>query len=444
MATTLIKNATLINEEQTLRGASVLIEGENIAAIFTASEVLPSADHVVDAAGALLLPGVIDEHVHFREPGVTHKATIATESSAAAAGGVTSYFDMPNTLPTTTSIEAWEEKLQLMAEHSRVNYSCFFGATNDNAALLPLLDKQRVCGVKLFMGSSTGNMLVDQETSLQQVFEKSPIPIMAHCEDTPLIQANAEKYKAEYGEDPDISYHPYIRSEEACYRSSALGVKMARATGATFHIAHISTARELEFFSAENQQIIGEACLPHLLFDESDYDVLGGKIKCNPAIKTRKDRDELRCALNDGRIRTIGTDHAPHLPEEKVGGALKATSGFPMVQFSLPLMLGLTREGVLSTERLVRLMCHNPALVYDIEQRGFIREGYKADLVLVREEDWQVTKDLIESKCKWSPIEGRTLHYRVWQTYCNGQLVYDVTQGIQHNVRGQALRFARS
>lgn len=443
MVATLIKNATLINEESTSQGVAVLIEDEYIVQVFSAGERLPEADIVIDAAGALLLPGVIDEHVHFREPGVTHKATIATESSAAAAGGVTSYFDMPNTLPTTTTVEAWEEKQRLMALHSRVNYSCFFGATNDNAAILPTLDKQRICGVKLFMGSSTGNMLVDQEDALRSVFEQSPIPIMAHCEDTPTINANAQAHKAQYGEDPDIKYHPIIRSAEACYLSSTLGVNLAREAGATFHIAHISTARELELFSPHDEHIIGEACLPHLIFDEDDYNTLGAKIKCNPAIKTRQDRDELRRALSDGRIRTVGTDHAPHLPEEKVGGALKATSGFPMVQFSLPLMLDLAREGVLTRERVVRLMCHNPALVYAIDKRGFIRPGYKADCVLVREEDWTVSTSIIESQCKWSPIEGRTLHHKVWKTFCNGQLVYDVEGGVRHEVRGQSLRFNR-
>lgn len=443
MATTLITNATLINEEQTLRHASLLIDGEYIAQIFASDECLPTADNVIDANGALLLPGVIDEHVHFREPGVTHKATIASESSAAAAGGVTSYFDMPNTQPTTTTIAAWEEKQRLMAESSRVNYSCFFGATNDNTHLLSQLDKQRVCGIKLFMGSSTGNMLVDQEAALREVFKQATIPIMAHCEDTPLINANTQAYKQKYGEDPDIKYHPQIRSEEACYRSSLLGIILAREAGATFHIAHLSTARELAFFSAEDQQIIGEACLPHLLFDTSDYITLGAKIKCNPAIKTRHDRDALRRALNDGRIRTIGTDHAPHLPKEKLGGALKATSGFPMVQFSLPLMLDLVSDGVLTHERLVRLMCHNPALVYNIKGRGFIRIGYKADLVLVRKEQWTVSKEVIESKCQWSPIEGHTLGHRVWKTFCNGELVFDLEEGVRHRVRGQSIRFDR-
>ncbi len=442
MADLLIKNATIVNEESTFTG-HVLISGDTIAQVLHSDDACPPCSQTIDAQGAWLLPGVIDEHVHFREPGLTQKADISTESSAAAAGGVTSYFDMPNTSPTTTSVEAWEQKMQLMAEHSHVNYNAFFGATNNNAHLLPHLDKRRVCGVKLFMGASTGNMLVDRANALRDVFASSPLPIMAHCEDSPLISATAAEIKAQHGDDPDMRFHPIIRSEEACVRSSACAVQMAQEAGATLHIAHISTARELDFLSPDNPNIIGEACLPHLLFDDNDYARLGSRIKCNPSIKQRSDRDALRRALNDGRIRTIGTDHAPHLLKDKEGHALKATSGFPMIQFSLIAMLDLAAQGVLTRERVVRLMCHNPAEVYNISRRGYIREGYAADVVLVREEAWTLKPEHIKSKCGWSPLEGHTFGHRIWKTFCNGTEVYDAEKGTNAACRGRALTFDR-
>ena len=422
---TLIKNATLVNEgkQQT---ASLVIENEIIAEILSGDMTASPCEQTIDAQGMFLLPGVIDDHVHFRQPGLTHKATILTESRAAAAGGVTSYFDMPNTVPQTTTLEALENKMEEAAKSSLVNYSFFFGATNDNSHLLPLLDRKRVCGVKLFMGSSTGNMLVDREESLRKVFSTSPLLIMAHCEDTYIINENTLRIKALYGDDPAIEHHPEIRTAEACYASSSLAVKLAQETGARLHIAHLTTAEELSLFYPYDKKITAEACIAHLYFTDKDYAMLGTKIKCNPAIKYTADRDALRLALNDGRITTIGTDHAPHLIEEKQGGCLKAASGMPMIQFSLVTMLEMVDQGVLSMERMVELMCHNPAQLFHIEKRGFLRKGFKADMVLVkRGEGETVTKEKIESKCQWSPLEGHLFRWQVVTTFCNGKIVYD-------------------
>lgn len=451
----LIKNATIVNEGKKFQG-SVLILDEEIAGVYTAEEELPAAadiDQIIDASGMYLLPGVIDDHVHFREPGLTHKADIESESRAAAAGGVTSYMDMPNVKPLTTNLENLEEKFRLAAEKSKVNYSFFFGATNNNADLLPQLDKQKVCGVKLFMGSSTGNMLVDQKNALYEVFRKSPVLIMTHCEDSAVINENISRCKALYGDDPSVEHHPEIRNAEACYRSSSLAVSLARETGARLHIAHISTAKELELFSDEplltasyertGKQITAEACVAHLIYSDEDYRTLGTRIKCNPAIKSRSDRDALRRALCDGRIDVVGTDHAPHLLSEKNGGCLKAVSGMPMIQFSLNAMLELSDEGVLPVERVVELMAHAPASLFDIQRRGFIRKGYYADLVLVQPScDWTVSTDNILSKCGWSPLEGHTFHWKVKYTFCNGHLLYN-NGTIDEQYRGKALTFER-
>ena len=421
---TLIKNATLVNEGKKQK-ASIVIENDIIAEILSGDMPQAPCEETIDAQGMFLLPGIIDDHVHFRQPGLTHKATIQTESRAAAAGGVTSYFDMPNTVPQTTTLEALESKMEEAAKSSLVNYSFFFGATNENSDLLPLLDRKKVCGVKLFMGSSTGNMLVDREESLRKIFSTSPLPIMAHCEDTSIINENTLRLKALYGDDPNVEHHPEIRTAEACYASSALAVKLAKETGARLHIAHLTTAEELKLFSPYDKKITAEACIAHLYFTNQDYALLGTKIKCNPAIKTAADRSALRLALNDGRITTIGTDHAPHLIEEKRGGCLKAASGMPMIQFSLVAMLELVDEGVLSMERMVELMCHNPALLFSINKRGFIRKGFKADLVLVKQSEGKtVTKETIESKCKWSPLDGYTFRWQVDTTFCNGKKVY--------------------
>ena len=420
---TLIQGGTLVNEGKLFEG-SILIEDSRIARIYTEPHTPEASyDELIDASGCFVLPGVIDDHVHFREPGLTAKADIESESRAAAAGGVTTYFDMPNTVPQTTTLEALEEKYALAAQKSHVNYAFFFGATNDNVELFPQLDAHRIPGIKLFMGSSTGNMLVDRREALETIFASSKLPIMTHCEDTDIINRNMAEAIRKYGEDPKVTHHPEIRSEEACYESTKLAVELAKKHDARLHIAHLTTAKELELL--EGTKITAEATVSHLYFYDRDYTALGTRIKCNPAIKTQRDRDALREALNDGRIAVIGTDHAPHLLSQKEGGCQKAASGMPMIQFSLVTMLELVDQGVLSIERLVELMCHNPARLFEVRQRGFLREGYQADIVLVRPDTgWTVTKDVIQSKCGWSPMEGHMYLWRVERTLCNGHTVY--------------------
>ena len=446
MKRTYIHNARIVNEGQTFEGA-IVIENEVIAEVLKAGETPASpCNEIIDAEGLYLIPGVIDDHVHFRDPGLTHKADMYTESMAAAAGGVTSYMDMPNTNPLTTTLEALEDKFQDAATKSIVNYSFYFGATNDNADLMPKLDKKKVCGVKLFMGSSTGNMLVDQMDTLKNIFANAGMLIATHCEDQQIISANTAAYKEKYGEDPDVKYHPEIRNEEACYRSSALAVQMAKETGARLHIMHISTAKELELLEnkpIEEKNITAEACVSHLFFCDEDYEKFGARIKCNPAIKTKKDRDALRQALTSNLIDVIGTDHAPHLLSEKQGGALKAVSGMPTLQFSLLSVMELVHQELLSIEQLVQKMCHAPASLYQMEKRGYIRPGYKADLVLLNPaHEWTVTNECILSKCGWSPMEGQTFHSKVERTFVNGRQVYANNQ-VDTNQRGQALTFCR-
>ena len=441
-----IHNARIVNEGQTFDGA-IVIENEVIAEVLKAGET-PTApcDETIDAQGMYLIPGVIDDHVHFRDPGLTHKADMTSESKAAAAGGVTSYMDMPNTNPQTTTLEALEDKFKDAANKSIVNYSFYFGATNNNADDLAKLDKTQVCGVKLFMGSSTGNMLVDQMETLKNIFANAGMLIATHCEDQHIISANTAIYKEKYGDDPDVKYHPAIRNEEACYESSALAVKLAKETGARLHIMHISTAKELTLLEnkpIEEKNITAEACVSHLFFCDKDYERFGARIKCNPAIKSEADRDALRQALTENLIDVIGTDHAPHLLSEKQGGALKAVSGMPTLQFSLNSVMELVHEGVLSMEQLVQKMCHAPATLYQIEKRGFIRPGYQADIVLLNpKKEWTVTNKCILSKCGWSPMEGQTFHSKVEKTFVNGHLVYADNQ-VDENHRGQALRFCR-
>ena len=444
MKRTFIKNAIIVNEGQQVAG-SVVIEGEKIAEILVGDEapVVP-CDEIIDATGCYLLPGVIDDHVHFRDPGLTQKADITSESRAAAAGGVTSIMDMPNTSPQTTTLDALNAKFDLMAEKCSVNYSCYFGATNNNYPLLEQLDKHRVCGVKLFMGSSTGNMLVDKMASLLNIFNSTDLLIATHCEDQGIIKENTEKYLAQYGVAGDVplKYHPNIRSTEACYQSSELAVRLARIADARLHILHISTAKELQLLEnipLSEKRITAEACVSHLLFTSSDYQELGTRIKCNPAIK-KKERNALRDAVNSGLIDVIATDHAPHLLKDKEGGALKAASGMPMIQFSLVSMLGLVDERVFTIEKIVEKMCHAPAQIYEIHNRGFIRTGNQADLVLVRPNtEWTVTKDCTFSKCQWSPLEGHTFRWKVEKTFANGHLLY--SDGvIDESYRGQELR----
>jgi dihydroorotase len=444
---TLINNATIVNEGRQFVGA-VVIDGEYIIDVLqqplTDTERF---DNVVDATGLYLLPGVIDDHVHFREPGLTHKADIATESRTAAAGGVTSYMEMPNTLPPTTTPDLLAEKHRLAEEKSRVNYSFFFGTTNENAYLLPTLDVHHVPGIKIFMGSSTGNMLVDDDDALRQIFLSSPVRIVAHCEDDRIIQQNIAEFRRKYKGQNDfpVRYHSRIRSIEACYESSAKAVALARETGARLHVAHVSSARELELFSDEldvtQKQITAEAVIAHLMFSTEDYDHLGAKIKCNPAVKTPEDREALREALAMGQIDVVATDHAPHLLREKEGGALKAASGMPMIQFSLVSMLELSDQGYFPVERVVQLMCHNPALLYHIDRRGFIRKGYYADLVLVDPTaNWQVLSGRYYTKCGWTPMDERTFKWRVRRTFVNGKTAY--ADGIVvDGIRGMALKF---
>ena len=434
----------MVNEGCRKRG-TLIIEDDRIEEILEgdAQPVIP-VDEVIDGTGCYLLPGLIDDHVHFRDPGLTAKGDFASESRAAAAGGVTTVFDMPNCLPQTTTWQAYEEKWRIAAEKSVVNYGFLFGATAGNAYELEKLNPRKVAGVKLFMGSSTGNMLVDNERSLQAIFERSRLPIMAHCEDSHLIAANLERIQAIFGDDPAIVHHPEVRNAEACYRSTALAVKLARETGARLHVAHLTTARELELFDPTDPQITAEACVGHLLFTDQDYPRLGSRIKVNPAIKTAEDREALRAALRSGKIYTVGTDHAPHRMSEKVGGCVRAASGMPLIQFSLVSMLELVDQGVLTIERLVQLMCHHPADLFQVENRGYLREGYKADLVLVRPHvPWTLTPNRIQSRCNWSPLEGHTFHWRVERTFCNGFPIYNRGHVTDEKYRGQAVCFNR-
>ena len=418
----LIQHGTIVNENNIFDG-TVIVEDSKITKIVE-GDTVPNAsfDDVIDASGCFVLPGLIDDHVHFREPGLTEKADIDSESCAAAAGGITTYFDMPNTVPQTTTLEALEDKFKIAAQKSHVNYSFFFGATNDNVELFSKLDPHRIPGIKLFMGSSTGNMLVDRREALEKIFSTAQMPIMVHCEDTDIINRNMAEAKLKYGDDPKVTHHPEIRSVEACYQSTKLAVELATKHHAHLHIAHLTTAKELELLT---DGITAEVTPSHLYFCDRDYNSLGTRIKCNPAIKSQADRDALRQAVADGRIAVIGTDHAPHLLAQKEGGCAKAASGMPMIQFSLITMLELVDQGVLTLERLVELMCHRPADLFGVRNRGYLREGYQADIVLVRPNcGWTVTKDVIKSKCGWSPMENHMYLWRVERTICNGHTVY--------------------
>ncbi|WP_276910192.1 dihydroorotase [Hallella colorans] len=446
---TIIVGGCIVNEGKTFE-ATIIVDDDCITDIIEGQHVSRNiGDKVVNAAGCFVLPGIIDEHVHFREPGLTSKADIESESRAAAVGGITSFLDMPNTVPQTTTPEALNDKITMAADRSHVNYGFFFGATKDNTRAFSQLDRTRFPGVKLFMGASTGNMLVDRKETLEKIFKTCAdlqLPLMTHCEDTAMITANMAKAKQQYGDDPDIALHSLIRSAQSCYTSTSLAVALARRYGTHLHVAHVSTARELELFgkpTVENElpAITGEAVIAHLWFSERDYKTKGALIKCNPSIKREEDRAALREALAVGQISAIGTDHAPHAMADKQGGCAKAASGMPTIQFSLVTMLTLVDEGVLSLERLVQLMAHNPARLFSINKRGFLRRGYKADITIVKRCDpWTVSTGMIESKCGWSPLLGQTYQWKVVHTFCNGRHIFD--DGIlDRNYYGEALRF---
>ena len=447
MSSILIKNATIVNEGKTFR-SDLLIIDELITSIGSSDEInIPSGTKIIYATGLLLIPGVIDDHVHFREPGLTYKGDIYSESRAAVAGGVTSFMDMPNTNPQTVTIDILNEKYRIGSENSFVNYSFYLGATNTNLDDVLKVDHSAVCGIKLFMGSSTGNMLIDNENALRELFAKTSLPIAAHCEDESIIRKNSEIFRKKYGEDVPVKMHSQIRSREACFRSSSHAVNLAKEFNTRLHILHLSTADELKLFSNElplnQKRITGEVCIHHLWFDESSYDELGTFIKWNPAIKTRFDRDALINGVNNNLIDIIATDHSPHTLSEKGNSYFKAPSGGPLIQHTLVVMLELWHRKVFNLEKIVEMMCHNPAILFNIKKRGFIREGYYADLCLVDpDSSWSVSKENLLYKCGWSPFEGTTFRSKVVKTIVNGTIVYD--NGIINNdYRGQRLMFDR-
>lgn len=428
MSKLLIKNAKIVNEGKVFDG-EVYIEGDTIVEIADMISAKSQDVRILDAEGKYLLPGVIDEHVHFREPGLTHKADIYHESRAALAGGITSFMEMPNTKPSCTTLELLEQKFDLAAQHSFANYSFIFGGANDNLEEIKKLNPKTVPAIKLFLGCSTGNLYVNDPKALRAIFEESPVPILTHCEDQDTMDKNLEEYKEKYGEDIPIKCHPEIRSEEACVISTTKTINLAKETGARLHVMHISTAKEAELFSnnapLKDRKITGEVCVHHLWFNDKDYDTKGTHIKWNPAIKTEADQKGLLKAVLEDKIVTIATDHAPHTKEEKDQVYTKAPSGGPLVQHSLPAMLEMYHRDQISLETIVEKMCHNPAEIFQIEERGFIREGYKADLCLVDlNAPWTVQEANIFSKCGWSPFKGTTFKSRITHTFVNGQLVY--------------------
>jgi len=441
----LIKNASIVNENKTFLG-DVLIENEIIKKI--SSEIKATENfEVIDAEGKLLIPGFIDDQVHFREPGLTHKATIATESRAAVAGGITTFIEMPNTVPQATTQDLLEDKFTIASKDSYANYSFMFGGTNDNLDELLKTDPKKVAGIKLFLGSSTGNMLVDNEQVLEKIFSSTKMIISVHCEDEATIKKNTQEFINKYGEDIPLKYHPIIRSEEACYLSSSKAIELAKKTGARLHIFHVSTAKETELFRndipLEEKQITAEVCIHHLWFSDKDYAEKGTHIKWNPAVKTETDRQGLWKALLDDRIDVLATDHAPHTLEEKNNVYTKAPSGGPLVQHAIPAILEKVIEGVISIEKAVEKMSHNPAKLFQIEKRGFIKEGYFADLVLIDTNKPQnVSKDTILYKCGWSPFEGTTFSSTITHTFVNGNLMYN--QGVFNDkIKGKRITFNR-
>jgi len=441
----LIKNATIVNENK-LSESDLLIENDIISRIGkNISE--EDADQIIDASGKYLMPGVIDDQVHFREPGLTHKGDIESESRAAVAGGVTSYIEQPNTVPNAVTQELLEEKYQIAGGKSFANYSFSMGGTNDNLEEVLKTNPRNVAAVKLFLGSSTGNMLVDDPDTLEEIFSKVKMPICVHCEDEKTIRENTEEYRKQYGDDIPVKFHYLIRSAEACYLSSSKAVELAKKTGARLHIYHVSTARETELFRNDiplkEKKITAEVCVHHLWFTNEDYDTKGSLIKWNPAVKTNEDKEGLWKALQDGRIDVIATDHAPHTSEEKDQVYTKCPSGAPLVQHSLVAMLEMHARRRISLEKIVEKMCHNPAIIFEIEKRGFVREGYKADLVLVDlDSKWTVSKDNLLYKCGWSPLEGTEFSAKVTHTFVNGYLAYENGK-VSEEKRGERLLFDR-
>ena len=443
----LIRNATIINEGASYKG-SVLIKNERIVEIYTdqVPEEISNRSQIIEANNLYLIPGVIDDQVHFREPGLTHKGDIRSESRAAIAGGVTSYMEMPNTNPQTISIDAWKQKTELAHGKSFANYAFYLGATNDNLAELKKADSKNLCGIKIFMGASTGNMLVDDKKALQAIFAEVDMLIATHCEKESIIRENIEKYTKEFGEDIPIKYHPLIRSAEACYESSAEAIEIADRYGARLHVLHLSTGQEMRLFDAKplsQKKITAEVCVHHLWFTDEDYERFGSRIKWNPAVKTERDRHDLRQALLEGKLDVIATDHAPHTLEEKEGGALKAASGGPLVQHSLQMMMQLVSDNIFSKEQVVEKLCHAPAKLFGVKDRGFIREGYFADLVLVDpNKPYTVSSDNILYKCGWSPLERETLSSSINTTILNGKVVFHNGE-VMGEPSGQVLEFVR-
>lgn len=442
----LIHNGTIVNENLAMRGF-IVINGGFIARVGEGDapqELIEVCDTVTDVEGAYIIPGVIDDHVHMREPGLTHKATIASESRAAVAGGITSVMDMPNVKPTTTTAAALSDKMERAAQSSVANYSFYIGATNDNMDELRAVDYSRVCGVKVFMGSSTGGMLVNDAEALRRIFTESGTVVAVHCEDEDIIAANRQRLVEERGDDLPVTLHTAIRSEEACYKSTRLAVDMARECGTRLHVLHVSTARELSLFRPGDKKITCEACVGHLWFSDKDYDRLGNRIKVNPSIKTDADRDALRKAVASGQISVVATDHAPHLLEEKEGNCITAASGMPMAQFLLPTMMELVEQGVLTVETVVERLCHAPARVFGIDRRGFLRAGCYADIAVVKRNDvpHTVTDDDVLSLCRWTPLTGTPLHHSVVMTYVNGHRAWD-NGTLSEEINSRPLKFVR-
>lgn len=442
---TLIKNAQIVNEGKIFK-SDVLIENDLIAKI---SENISeeNADTIINAEGKFLIPGVIDDQVHFREPGLTHKGDIESESKAAIAGGVTSFIEQPNTVPNAVTQELLEEKYKIASEKSYANYSFSMGGTNDNLEEVLKTNPKNVAAIKLFLGSSTGNMLVDNPEILEEIFSQVKMPICVHCEDEATIRKNTEIYKEQYGEDIPVKFHHLIRSEEACYLSSSKAIELAKKTGARLHVYHLSTAKEMELFRndipLQDKKITAEVCVHHLHFTNEDYETKGSLIKWNPAVKTETDKNGLWEALLDDRIDIIATDHAPHTLEEKSNKYLSCPSGAPLVQYSLPVMFEYFKKGKISLEKVVEKMCHNPAILFEIEKRGYVKEGYKADLVIINPNaEITVSKEKILSKCGWSPLENETFHSEITHTFVNGFLAYENGK-VSLEKHGERLLFER-